>query len=124
MKPPPSLSGILPCIPIKTQSQTTTDINLRKSQHTPGPWRAEWLNEENAWVMDKDGNYLATLVVEDEEGKCATGDQQIFNLELMAAAPDLLASLQAMVNVFCTQIETDTQRRVVETAIKLIEGEQ
>ncbi len=67
-----------------------------QDKHTPGPWRAEWFDENNAWVMDAKGNYLTELVTGDEEGKCADGDAQVFNLTLMAAAPELLKTCQVV----------------------------
>ena len=68
--------------------------------HTPGLWKAVWLDDGNAWVMDAGDNYLATLVTEDGEGKCANGNQQVFNLELMAAAPLMLAELVRLRGIF------------------------
>ena len=68
--------------------------------HTPGLWRAVWLDDGNAWVMDAGDNYLATLVTEDGEGKCADGNAQVFNLELMAAAPLMLAELVRLRGIF------------------------
>ncbi len=64
------------------------------SAHTPGPWRVERQNPSpttGEWMIagTKPG-YLA------EVRDCGSGDVQA-NARLIAAAPDLLAALQALV---------------------------
>jgi len=61
--------------------------------HTPGPWTVSG-NEIN--VKDKDGDFVATTLKYDE----AVGTQQDYdNAKLIAAAPDLLAALESMIQL-------------------------
>jgi hypothetical protein len=65
---------------------------IHTAQHTPGPWKAEgW---ENLVVNSADG-YTMTLAA---GGKGAVLAELKANARLIAAAPDLLAALVAMVN--------------------------
>lgn len=66
--------------------------------HTPGPWKADWLDDENGWVLDSQDNYLATVVTHDSEGRIAPLDQQVANAALMAAAPDLHAACAVLLD--------------------------
>jgi hypothetical protein len=67
--------------------------NGMKSQHTPGPWRVERQTPSpttGEWMISgaKPG-YLA------EVRDCGSGDVKA-NAKLIAAAPDLLAAIEAM----------------------------
>lgn len=62
------------------------------SKHTKGPWRTEWLGEEQGYIMDDKGNYIAEIVAYDEEGRYCP-DEMEANARLMAAAPEMLEAL-------------------------------
>lgn len=68
------------------------------AEHTPVPWRAEWLDDENGWIMDEQGNYLATIVTSDDEGMLAPEAEQVANADFIVQAAnaheDLLAALK------------------------------
>lgn len=71
------------------------DINTRepnKSKHTPGPWRAEGWN--GVVVNDSIGNTLAVFPSGDGQVETAKA-----NAKLIAAAPVLLESLQALMTM-------------------------
>lgn len=74
------------------------------SKHTPGPWRAEMNGFSRMAVVDKNNNYLTF--------KAGSSRMPEFELEananLIAAAPDLLASLEELFEigtVFLSAIE-------------------
>lgn len=69
-------------------------------KHTPGPWEDVWLDDENGWIMDSRGNYLAEMVVADEEGLCVSEDEARVNAHLMAAAPELLEACSLALDDF------------------------
>jgi hypothetical protein len=65
------------------------------TQHTPGPWSIDW----NFIVApDPSGEhadvYIAEIAESDEDGRIPSEDQIEANARLIAAAPDLLAALQ------------------------------
>ena len=69
--------------------------------HTPGPWICDWLDDENGWVLDSDGNYLATICTEDEEGRFETSpERRAGNARLMAAAPEFLAVCRGLIQAY------------------------
>lgn len=67
---------------------------IPSSAHTPGPWRLDWLDDDNAWILDSKGNYLFEVVTHDGEGLFVSKDQQIANGRLVAATPTLLTELE------------------------------
>lgn len=88
------------------------------AQHTPAPWRAKQLGTYNqpGWVIlwpDKGGAHMRRL---DYQGNFAEADAR-----LIAAAPDLLAALRAVVSVAdrATQ-EFDQARAAIAKATELM----
>ena len=61
------------------------------TKHTPGPWRADWVN-----VYRKD-DHLADCCPKAKNG--IPLEQKEANARLIAAAPELLAALKALVNM-------------------------
>lgn len=87
---------------MKNQTQTPA---ASVSRHTPGPWiySAKLSGSENHrgfGIRSTDGWALADVQPADEDG--ATGEA---NARLIAAAPDLLAALKAMIRM---PLMTDT----------------
>lgn len=64
---------------------------MTDTQHTPGPWRAEWVPKgQRPWVgRIAEGRWAALAC-----GK--TDEEAEANARLIAAAPELLAALQAV----------------------------
>ncbi len=63
--------------------------------HSPGPW--EYHPKDEGWTVGTagpDGWVIATLVVYSTDEELMTDDVQHANGRLIAAAPDLLASLK------------------------------
>lgn len=85
-------------IAARVVAQGMKDEAERKAQHTAGPWRAEYLDSMNGWIMDENGNYLATIVTSDDEGMVVSEEEQLANARLMASAPDLLSVLKEAVD--------------------------
>lgn len=56
--------------------------------YMPGPWSIE----NGAFVVDQEGRSVADCAFADQDDNCA-------NAQLIAAAPDLLEALQAMVEI-------------------------
>ena len=69
-------------------------------------WHVDWLDEEYAWIIDDNDNYLFTLATKDDEGRCR---ENIDDLARIAAlAPRLLGAVEEFVRVFKgTTIETE-----------------
>lgn len=66
------------------------------AKHTPGPWKADFLDEDNGWILDKKSNYIAEIVTSDEENKFIKNpDEREANARLIASAPELLEALKA-----------------------------
>jgi hypothetical protein len=67
-------------------------------KHTPGPWSDDW----NFIVVSRaDGreNYIAQICESDEEGLFIEDSaERAANARLIAAAPDLLAALRALLD--------------------------
>jgi hypothetical protein len=65
------------------------------THHTPGPWFAAWdcivANDPTGQHEDL---YLAEIVIADDEGRIVSPEEQGANARLIAAAPDMLAALQ------------------------------
>src|SRR5262249_34777692 len=65
--------------------------------HTPGPW-----NFDEVYVVAPDPKevhpdiYIAEIAYEDAEGRVVSRTEQEANLKLIAAAPELLASLEVI----------------------------
>ena len=64
--------------------------------HTPGPWHYDAIDDQNQWVLDDAGRYLAELVVKDSEARCVSPTDAEANGRLMADAPMLLAQRDAL----------------------------
>ena len=63
-------------------------------KHTPGPWYHE--ADSHTGAVKTEGKKLIASVFGDDP-ECREDDRQIANATLIAAAPDLLAALQAIV---------------------------
>ena len=70
--------------------------HTKTAQHTPGPWRAEFGERAHgtsgALVRDRIG------IVAEAYPRNPSGTEQTANARLIAAAPDLLAALNAILN--------------------------
>ena len=67
--------------------------------YTAGRWRISQLGT-HVWVLSQSGDYLATVVTSDEEGRCRPQDATA-NARLMAAAPELLEACYAALELRC-----------------------
>lgn len=84
---------------------------MTKTQHTPGPW-----SQDNGHIWHGD-IHIAALTQNWSDG----GTQKLANARLIAAAPDLLAALQAI----CDGVNWAHAdcREVARAAIKQATGE-
>lgn len=71
-----------------------------ETKFTPGPWEDVWLDDENGWIKDSRGNYLAEMVTKDEAGLCVPKDEAEANAHLLAAAPELLEACRLALDYF------------------------
>lgn len=69
----------------------------QQAQHTPGPWQYD--DNECPWVFDQSGNTVAKIFSSKPDG-VFLGDETKANARLIAAAPELLEALQAMVAMY------------------------
>lgn len=69
------------------------------SAHTPGPWRA-YLGTDSIWVegLDPNASVICDIVIRGNPATDAPADEDYSNANLIAAAPDLLEALRALVN--------------------------
>lgn len=80
---------------------TTTDNTCLLAQHTPGPWDCDM-----DYIVAPDPNgrhpdiYIAEIAHRDDEGRIASYEQQDANRHLIAAAPELLECLRAILTWF------------------------
>ncbi len=70
-------------------------------QHTPGPWSA--MPYERSVAIFSDDAYIAAVY----DGPQIDRDQRLANARLMAAAPELLAALQAVWEAYEEGYETE-----------------
>ena len=87
---------------------------------TPGPWRAEWLDDQNGWILNDDGTYILEPILKDSESKCDPLAAKA-NLRLAAAAPDLL---QAAIYALEFLPKTGSAQSDLRRAIAKAEGRE
>ncbi len=91
--------------------------------HTPGPWHAANANEPkilHAFVISNDDGFGIIATVNLHRGKDAPSEGES-NARLIAAAPDLLAALKAVVAIADRKtVEFDAARAAIAAA----EGKQ
>lgn len=88
---------------------------MSEVEHTPGPWVAKGIGGPNLCVTDGDSRYVVDRFV---LGSRATEEHEA-NARLIAAAPDLLAALQAvMAGQIGGNVDHDAERfRAARAAI-------
>lgn len=74
---------------------------MSTTQHTPGPWQSDIEGDGPNYVLDKQGCCIAIMPQRNtgycSHGKTSPWEEACKNARLIAAAPELLAALQAMV---------------------------
>ena len=92
--------------------------------HTPGPWKAEKLNEDT-WLIGSNYNRIIGDVWAIDVGTPAA------NARLIAAAPDLLAALERLVDFFgvasntgSSPVRTWSEVQAAKAAIAKAKGEK
>lgn len=87
---------------------------MNNTKHTPGPWiieRLNSINENSLYITNGKGRRGEIAWVE----PVLFPKQMIFNAKLIAAAPEMLEALQAVMN---DSIEWDVIEKMVKAAIK------
>lgn len=79
------------------------------AKHSPAPWKARI--DETATVRDKDGQIAIFTHLKTVTGGRRNSDEVAANARLAAAAPELLESLQNMVNAFGFDIDITIKAR-------------
>jgi hypothetical protein len=91
-----------------TPARTTPDPAPRRTQHTPGPWKAsrfdEW--EQTAVVLDDHQMPEGKRARRVQHIATVSGENCWPNARLVAAAPDLLADLEAAESALCDIINS------------------
>lgn len=88
---------------------------------TPGPWKAEFLDERHIWIMGPGGKYLAEIVAYDEEGSFEKDpDVRWETAKLMASAPALCAALKAFRDEVCNRSQYNFWKKLVDEADKAL----
>jgi len=78
------------------------------AQHTPGPWFAAWgesSSPDRILLQSESGIDVAEAFYTNDQKGCHTG-----NARLIAAAPDLLAALTELADVFAHDCENSVAR--------------
>ena len=90
------------------------------SEHTPGPWHAP-LSDGHArsivWAKEPHGGPVATICVTDPD------DTQTANAHLIAAAPDLLEALRAVIEYMPLKPHVNSAYNRAQVAIAKAEGD-
>lgn len=89
------------------------------TQHTPGPWKYDWI-EKSIFYDDNDVQPRIAIM----DGDNTSEDQNAADARLIAAAPDLLAALKAIVGCLgpegylsaCGKSITDQARAAIAKA--------
>ena len=89
-------------------------MKVKHTTHTPGPWiiakeRNEWGNEQiriDAFIFSADRGYCIASLVEVEQA----GDDTLANARLIAAAPELLEALKAMMEAYASKVQETIKR--------------
>jgi hypothetical protein len=111
--------------------QTMTNTSTK---HTPGDW-----NADGHFVVASDPAgrhpdiYIAEVVSGDDEGRMATPTQQAANMRLIAAAPELLAALDYLLEqtvdmdltygIALTEGEADARQKAFDAIVKATDPE-
>ena len=96
-----------------------------KTQHTPGPWK---INKKYSFSVEtlSDGQGINIIAeCSDPDGIRSAGEDSA-NAKLIAAAPDLLAALEAiikMIGPYAGQGRMDTEISAARAAIAKARGE-
>ncbi len=89
-------------IPYGSRQETLEDCGGGMSKHSPGPWAYTEHSWSDTSICDDNGRQLALISIEGEateETQDALSEEALGNARLMAAAPDLLIALKAVVSV-------------------------
>ena len=84
-----------PDYPTAASPQAGLETTKPNSQHTPGPWRVDADGYEitaKGWTIVE----TSLPVYEEPRNRAELRDEQIANARLIAAAPEMLAALQAI----------------------------
>lgn len=88
-----------------------------RTHHTAGPWTIEAgyiLASDGTDIADVKGGDGFQFIDDDDNAEC------LANARLIAAAPDLLAALEAWVESTCREEQTGSMRPVYDAAIAAI----
>lgn len=87
-----------------------------KFKGTPGPWHISFHGSDNCWVVDSERNKAIARVTKYNND----GPAQKANFQLLAAAPELLEALQAVVRIADRKTdEFDMARAAINKALGL-----
>lgn len=87
-------------------------------KRTPGPWTWDRV-EDNIWVLDQEGNYLAEMVMEDSEGLCRPMDAKANAAFIVRAAnnhDELMKTLQEIADIAAGEVKIDDVFAIQEMA--------
>lgn len=90
---------------------------MTETTHTPGPWQ-----HDTGFIVAPDPTgrfpdiYIAEVAVDDDEDRIAPDAEHGPNGDLLAAAPDLLAALEAFLSIDSWDDETIAPRPLVQAA--------
>jgi len=95
---------------------------MTTTQHTPGPWNYDEYNG-SLWITDDSGiGTIAQLIPEPNKG---IWDEDKANARLIAAAPELLAALQSLIQYLPEEdiyYEDASAYRQISAAVERAEG--
>ena len=77
------------------------------TEHTPGPWHVDYTQG----IVTKDGAPIAYVYND-------YSDTPLPDACLIAAAPDLLAALKAMVSAYAGQVQNDGSYAVIDVSAR------
>jgi hypothetical protein len=95
------------------------------SKHTPGPWRVEAVDAEGTLVYHRvmSAGYRVAGVYTIRGGRGLSREESDANAHLIAAAPEMLAALEGILNIGHTPDTWEVAHRIGRAAIAKAKGE-
>lgn len=68
-------------------------------KHTPGPWKIDFVHSDDLVIVPVEGRFAVLARVATQSYRDGMDEETIANAKLMAAAPQLLESVRAMLKI-------------------------
>lgn len=111
---------LLAAVAALNQSNTKTIMNTEKQKHTQGPWNV--IRTPSLWIQgEPDTNGFRTVCTFPDHF-AARPAKQLADAQLIAAAPDLLAALKAILGLYASGADNPEVRFARQTIAQAEKG--